>query len=444
MLIIFISCIPDEEKFTDNPDIRLRFSADTLLFDTVFTSIGSITKRLRVFNDDRQAINISEIFLGSMGSPYTVTVNGLEGNSFENQSLLGKDSMLVLVKVTVDPQNVDLPFIVQDSLTFMTNGNSQIIKLISWGQDANFLNDSVLVCNTTWTSDRPYVIFNSVLVDTLCQLTIEEGTNIFSHNGSSVFVKGTLTVMGSANNKVVFRNDRLDEKFKNAPGQWNGIFFLEGSKNNTIDFATIRNAEYGIWLGTPDEDVIPDLTISNTIIENMTSTGLIAFTSDLEATNLLINNCGQYALGNFAGGNYTYAHCTISNFAFNFFREDPTIGLSDNLVLSDNSVISASLNFEMKNSIIWGNMQEEVLIDLSTSNITNILFDNNILKTALGLDSLNILNADPLFKDPVNFNYRLDNLSPAKDVGHNLGILSDLDGNLRDSLPDLGAYEWIE
>jgi len=444
ILIIFFSCIPDEEKFTNNPDVRLRFSADTLLFDTVFTSIGSITKRLRVFNDDRHAVIISEILLGSSDSPYTVTVNGFEGNSFENQSLLGKDSMLVLVEVTVDPQDVDLPFIVQDSLTFVTNGNSQNIKLISWGQDANFINDSVLVCNTTWTSNRPYVIFNSVLVDSLCQLTIEEGTNIFSHNGSSVFVKGTLVVNGSANNRVVFRNDRLDEKFENAPGQWSGIFFLEGSKNNQINFTAIRNAEFGIWLGTPDDDIIPDLTISNTIIENMTSTGLIAFTSDLVATNLLINNCGQYALGNFAGGNYTYTHCTISNFAFDFFREDPTLGLSDNLVLSDNTIISAALTFEMKNSLIWGNMQEEILIDLSSGNVSNILFDNNILKTTLELDSLNILNADPLFLEPVNFNYRLDTLSPAKDIGHSLGILSDLDGNLRDNFPDLGAYERIE
>ena len=89
-------------------------------------------------------------------------------------------------------------------------------------------------------------------------------------------------------------------------------------------------------------------------------------------------------------------------------------------------------------------MQEEILIDLSSGNISNILFDNNILKTTLELDSLNILNADPLFLEPVNFNYRLDTLSPAKDIGHSLGILSDLDGNLRDNLPDLGAYERIE
>jgi len=82
MLIVFFSCIPDEEKFTNNPDVRLRFSADTLLFDTVFTSIGSITKRLRVFNDDHHAVIISEILLGTSDSPYTVTVNGFEGNSF--------------------------------------------------------------------------------------------------------------------------------------------------------------------------------------------------------------------------------------------------------------------------------------------------------------------------------------------------------------------------
>ena len=62
-----------------------------------------------------------------------------------------------------------------------------------------------------------------------------------------------------------------------------------------------------------------------------------------------------------------------------------------------------------------------------------------------GLDTLgNIINEEPNFMEPAAYNYRLDTLSPAKDNGINIGIDTDLDGNPRDILPDLGSYERIE
>ena len=51
---------------------------------------------------------------------------------------------------------------------------------------------------------------------------------------------------------------------------------------------------------------------------------------------------------------------------------------------------------------------------------------------------------DPEFMDPARYNYRLDTLSPAKDHGVFIGVGHDLDGNSRDALPDMGAYERIE
>ena len=440
-------CTPENEEFTTDPRAQLRFSVDTVLFDTVFTTVGSTTKRFRVFNDSKNAVNINRIGLGNLAnSPYNVVVNGKEGFEFANERLLGEDSMVVLVEVSIDPGGQSLPFIVRDSLVFETNGNLQDIKLVAWGQDANFFRDSVLACNTVWTNEKPYVIFNSILVDSLCQLTIAKGSRVFSHNGSFIFVQGSLQVEGTVDEPVIFRNDRLDESFENAPGQWGGIIFLEGSKNNRIDHCSIRNAELGIRLGTPDNDTIPDLVISNSIIENMSNTGVLAFTSDLYAYNLLVDNCAINVVGNFAGGNYWYEHCTFANFSFDFFREDPAVVFSDNVVLADNTVLTAPLAVTLTNSIIWGNLTDELVLSDGGSSGFVFTVSNNILRSNIAeLDiNDNQLNQDPLFVDPQMFDYRLDTLSPAKHAGVVLSIINDLEGNMRDSTPDIGAYERIE
>ncbi|MEQ9166840.1 MAG: right-handed parallel beta-helix repeat-containing protein [Fulvivirga sp.] len=455
---LFFSCTPEEEKFTFDSTASLRFSADTVYFDTLFSTIGSVTKRFRVYNDAENAVNISSVSLGSgSGSSYSIFVNGIAGPEVENVRLLGKDSLLVLAEVTIDPQDQDLPFVVSDQVNFNTNGNLQSVELVSWGQDANFLRDSVLVCNTTWTAEKPYVLYNSVLIEEGCTLTVEEGTRIYSHNGSFIFIQGTILANGTAENRVTFTNDRFDEQFADAPGQWGGLIFLVGSNSNQIDFADIRNANVGIYLGTPDDDDEPDLRLTNTRIENMGGNelipsidslvqpgfGLLAISSDLYAANVLINNCQLNAVGNLAGGNYTYEHCTFANFSFNFFRRDPVLVLSDNLLLGDNSVLLGALNFSMTNSIIWGSLRDELLISNSGETSTEILFANNILKSQNNAfaDVDNLLNEDPKFFDPGEFNFQLDTLSPAKDTAIDLGILIDLEGTNRDNKPDIGAFE---
>ena len=46
---------------SDNPTLRLAFSHDSLLFDTVFTSIGSSTKQMMIYNPNRNAILIDRV-----------------------------------------------------------------------------------------------------------------------------------------------------------------------------------------------------------------------------------------------------------------------------------------------------------------------------------------------------------------------------------------------
>ncbi len=457
LIVLIISCQPQEEKFTSDSSARLRFSTDTIFFDTLFTSLGSVTKRFRVYNDAENAINISNISLGEGAlSEYSIFVNGIGGPEINNVRILGEDSILVLAEVTIDPQDDNLPFLVTDQINFLTNGNDQKVDLVSWGQDANFLRDSVLVCNTTWTADRPYVIYNSILVDEGCTLTVEPGTRIFNHNGSFIFVGGTLDVAGNADERIIFTNDRFDEQFVNAPGQWGGIIFLQGSTSNTIDHADIRNANVGVYLGTPDEDSDPDLIISNTRIENIGGNtvlptidslvqpgyGIIAISSDLYASNVLINNCELNGLANLAGGNYRYEHCTFGNFSFDFFRQEPTVVFSNNLLLGNGEPLIDDLTVSMVNSIVWGSLSEELLF----SNVAEAAFDvtltNNLFRTRIvELESENILNEDPKFFDPSDFDYSLDTLSPAKDVGLDIGVMFDINGEMRDDQPDLGAFE---
>lgn len=440
-------CIPDEEKISNDSAILLRFSTDTVIFDTVFTTVGSISKRFKVYNTSQSAIRISRIELGLLNnSNYQVVVNGIAGQSFENQLLLGKDSMMILVSVTIDQQNQNLPFFVKDSLRFLTNSNWQDVKLVAWGQDAHFFNDSVLVCNTVWTSDKPYVIYNSILVDSLCTLRIKKGTKVYLNSNSYIFIKGSLKIEGEADEKVLIRNARLDAPYENAPGQWNGIVLLEGSKENVVTHAQIRNAVFGFNLNTFDQDTDPDLVLESVTIENMLSSGIIAVNADIVASNTLINNCADYAIGNLGGGNYEYIHCTFANYGFDFFRENPGVVFTDYVKLNDDSEIINPLKIRFQNNIVWGNLRDEIVIS-SENTETELIQSHNLIRTQeleFWEGNSNILNEDPKFNRPVLYDYSLDTLSPAKNNGL-FGLKSlDLDGKIRDSQPDLGALERIE
>lgn len=442
-----LNCKPEEEIIDFDFVNGLEFSSDTVLFDTVFTGVGSATKRMKIYNPSKNALKITNIKIaGGEASPYNILINGTEPGALEEVLILGKDSVLILVEVFIDPQNKNTPFLVNDSIMFETNGNIQHVKLVAWGQDANYLGDVILACNTTWTNERPYVIFSSILVDTLCDLNIEKGAKIFGAKGAYIYVKGSINAMGTSDDRIIFRNERLDPAYENIPGQWGGLMFLEGSHGSFMNFTTIRNAEFGIRLGSPDQDTIPDIVLKNVIIENMSNSGILSFTSDLYAENVLVNNCINLNCGNIAGGNYTYKHCTFANYSFNFFRQNPTFFISDNIILDDNSSIIEDINVNIINSIIDGNLENEILINLDGEAEYIFNFSNNIFKTTItDLDTLgNILNVNPQFIDPPLYNYRLDTLSPAKDNGAPIGIEFDLDGIKRDTLPDIGAYERLE
>ncbi len=447
-LVIFFwfGCVPKEEMISFKENLPLLFSSDTVTFDTLLSEKRSSTKKLTVYNPNEEAIQIAEIVLGKGGnSDYKIIINGRETNSLANKHLFGGDSLLILVEVYVQAQNKNLPYLVKDSIIVRWNTNEEHIKLVAYGQDGHLINNQ-LICDERWTKERPYIISDTVLVSPACELLIEAGTKIYFENDATLFVQGSLKVLGNSENHVTFRNARFDGIYDQVPGQWNGIYFLEGSKGNIIQFTEIFNGQVGLRIGTPDDDAIPDVSISNTTIYNMSLAGLLAFTSDVEAHNLLIYNCGQYLVGGIAGGNYSYTHCTFSNDPPLFIQDEPKVQFSDNILLNENELLSEALSLRLVNTIIWGASDEELLINNGGEAAINVILMANIIKTEKKIPN-NFTSREanfPGFKEISSNMYQLDTLAFAKDKGLSVGIGIDIEGEPRDDLPDIGAFERIE
>ncbi len=443
--LAMLACEPEDQQFSSDSKLRLSMSKDTVLFDTVFTDQLTVTKRFKVYNPNKNALSIGQIRLEKTDSPYELIVNGEIGKTFTNHRILGNDSLQVLVRAFIDAADADEAFVVEDKVLFDYNGNQDQKLLLGWGQDAIYIKDAVVDCNSTWTSDRPYLLFGNVLVDASCNLNIEPGTEVFLHKGATLFIKGSLKTLGTADNRIRFQNDRK-EAIYDAPGQWEGIYFLEGSKDNLIAYTDIKNANIGLRVGTPDEDDITDVYVRNSIVYNMAQAGVLCFTSDVVVENSLIFSCGQYTFAGLAGGNYQLLHNTLANGLSNFISNEPSVVFSNNLILDDNNNLEEDLNAAMVNGIVWGNNAEEILLSNSTNAAFTLFVSNSILKTEIAeLDvNNNLLNQDPKFKAPFELNYKLDTLSPAKDHALPGLTLVDLEDILREALPDLGCYERIE
>ena len=121
--LLLFSC--HKNPLTTDPSDKLEFSEDTVIFDTVFTTLGSTTKRLLVYNPSDKKINISSIYLAEgSASKFRLNVDGTPGISHKNIEIEGKDSLFIFVEVTLDASGLNNPFIITDSILFMTNGNS--------------------------------------------------------------------------------------------------------------------------------------------------------------------------------------------------------------------------------------------------------------------------------------------------------------------------------
>ena len=468
LISIFYSCKKDD--FETSSSVKLTFSQDTVLFDTVFTSVGSATKVFTVYNSESKSINISSIRLATGdNSNFRMNVDGVAGKSISNVEIGPNDSIFIFVEVTVDPNNMNNPLVISDSILFETNGNLQYIDLVAWGQDAYFHfaepNSPTfpffsISGNAVWLSDKPHVVYGYGIVDSLASLTINSGALVCMHPGAAliVYTGASLHVNGTLTSPVTIQGDRLSNDYKDVPGQWDRIWLYPGSKNSTIKNTIIKNGNIGLQVDTVAGPNDSTLYLENTIVKTMTLHSLLLRGSTVSAYNCVFANSGSNTVNILYGGNYKFYQCTMANFWQNGTRQDPILFMNNYY-----TNVARDLNAVFGNCILYGNNDQEIGLDsFPQQNKFNFLFDHALLKvenafsTSTSFHYVSVLRStfnsnSPGFADVINNNYKLDSLnSSGIDRGDMLNVnaftsvlSTDIDGVLRPqrTQPDLGAYE---
>ena len=464
-VIAFSSCRKDFSASTVS--VNLKFSADTVFLDTIFTNIGSTTRILKVYNQEDKWVSIPEIKLGSGdNSYYRINIDGVSGNIQRDVEIAPKDSVFIFIETTIDYNNVSGNPLYVDSIVFASNTFQQDVKLVTLVEDAHFLHpikgESVfLIKEDIWNSVKPYVIYGAAVVDSAKTLTIKEGTRVHFHNSSSLIVykDASLIVEGKLGNEVVFEGDRLEPGYADVPGQWSSIWFYPTSKDNIIDYAIIKNGTVGIVVDTLGNSTNPTLKIRNTQIYNHSSVGMLARGGYVEGENLVINNCGEVSLALQIGGKYNFKHSTFVNYWSNEPRQTPSVLVNNWYQASNGVIVSRDLEEAFfGNCIIYGNNEDELVLSMNDGAVFNYKFQNNLIRYTNSRGELEyeiegnplfentIVNEEPLFWDEYNNDLRVTSESPVVgkgDIGianlvpeDLLKVIRNIDGKV-----DLGAYQ---
>jgi hypothetical protein len=501
-ILLWSSCRKDFDFSPSNG--TLQFSKDTVYLDTVFTNIGSSTYNLKVYNKSDYDIFIPSVRL-SLGetSNYRLSVDGIAGKVFDNVEILANDSLYIFIETTFDTNATplaQLQYLHTDAIEFDYGSNLQKVELVTLVQDAVFIypnRDSNKVVETltlniggdmietelqgrelqaselTFTNEKPYVIYGFATVPENKTLSIEAGARIHFHDNSGIIISNgaSLHINGAFSNdqellenEVIFEGDRLEPNFSEVPGQWGTIWFLDGSVNNSINYATIKNATVGILCdGNPDE-ASNKLKITNTQIYNNSAFGILGRNTSIAGENVVINNAGQSSFAGTIGGKYNFTHSTIVNYWNNGFRQFPSVLLNNFIIDEDNVATLADLTeANFNNCIIYGNDNPEILLDeieddavVFNFKFTNCLIrfqdsNNNFVGPNYNFNDTNryegnIFNEDPNFLDTELNKLIIGDESAANNQGLSTfatQVPVDILNVNRTTSPDLGAYQHI-
>jgi hypothetical protein len=442
-----------KDSFITSADARVSITIDTLKYDTVFTASGSITKSFKIINENNQKLRLSSVkLIGASGSAFKMNVDGIATTEATSIEIEANDSVYVFVQVNVNPNAVNLPFVIRDSIQVSYNGNNRLVQLEAWGQNAHFLRNKEVVVDETWVNDLPYVILGYLHVNVNKKLTINKGCRIYVHADAPIIVDGTLQVNGLKDtiDRVYFNGDRLDDPYRNYPASWPGIYFSAASKDNVFTYAVIKNSYQSIAVQDPSPNANPKVILNECVIDNSYDYGIVALNSSITARNCLISNCGKN-IALIKGGTYNFTHCTVASYSNPYIQhKDPVLQLTN-----FDATGPQTLTALFRNCIFWGEngiVDDELVALKNAAAGFNATFDQVLWKVQSTPSNVTITPPAPINNQPPMFDsvdvskhyydFRLKQGSPAVNKGTNASVIIDLDGKPRPvGLPDLGCFE---
>ena len=444
-----VSC--KEYTVSDDPSMRLSFSCDTLRFDTVFTDQGSATSRLMVYNRNNAAIEIERVSM-SVGAEFHINIDGESAPKHMTHFVInGHDSAFVFVRVDIDPNNENNPFLVTDQLHFhLQNGVSQSVQLEAYGQNVHRLKgkDGKLFVNSyTFADTLPYLIFDTLVVDG--KLTMQAGARLYMHRNACIYAQGDVEAVGTVDQPIVIRGDRLDRLFDSVPyayagGSWNGFYLVSDQPQNyELHYVDILSGNIGLYCSSTCTDPLPQLRMDGCRIHNHTQYGLVLNHIDALVTNTEISNCASYCVY-CSGGKQDFIHTTVASYfgstnirIQNVSKEDVAAVYIDDL-----SKTAPKTNASFYNSIITGHRDVQLIVATPFEQY----YPGHFEGCFIGADTAKVFVNDYYkYKEYVYYDFHLDSISPAIGIGDSLIAVPyplDRDGFSRaDLIPDAGCYQ---
>ncbi|MEJ6499700.1 MAG: hypothetical protein QNL67_05470 [Cryomorphaceae bacterium] len=480
LTLLLPSCKPNN-LVTDH-GVSLAFSADTVYLDTVFSTLGSSTRTVRIINPTQENILLDRIALGKGDqSPFRFNIDGVPGPEVTDVFLPAGDSLWIFVEITAPSGGVEMLHV--DSLVIQNKEVVQSIDLVSLAWDAHFhyptkvlvipqpppytdiqIPYSVLPPMSTWTDDKPHVVYGYAVVDSGGTLDILAGARVHFHAQSGIWVAtgGTLRLddanQGSFDDPIVLEGDRLEPFYDDIAGQWGGLLggiFVQRGASMYMNHTHMKNGTMGIRCDSVPEGQPANVVLQNSLLRDFSRATIYSGFGHITMQNVVVANAGLYGL--YALGGRVHAdHCTFYN-QFPAARSTPTVGLYNRYDDGMGQFRYRDLNEAyFGNCIIAGNQDSELGLGLGSQAQANYFIEGSLLKLDItptppvyDVSDPNhffacLFNANPQFVLPTSRNYQLDSASAAQGIGL-AGPLSrvplDALGQARPSLPDAGALE---
>lgn len=436
-LLLMLTCMLagcKNEIITDNPASRLVFSCDTLTFDTVFTSIGSSTQRVMLRNPNANAIRIDRVMQDNRNE-FSINIDGENDlNALSGKVIRGGDSIYIFVRVYVNPSAHTEALRVEDNLRIVANGTERVLHLEAYGQNIHLIHtDSLFTSlrNYTFTSDLPYLIYDTVVLTGTTH--IQSGARLYFHKGASLQVNGSIHAEGTETQPIILLGDRRDYLFENVPysyaaGQWTGVIIVEPEelympRQYRFAYTHIISAEYGLFALSYAQQPKSQLTLDHCRIHNHSAFGLVAQNIHSDVYYSEISNAASY-LVYLAGAKHTWDHNTVANFFNSTNIRVQNIGLNRNLpVLTVDTAYDATSMAELtiKNSIVTGLNRKYIhyVVDSFMLGSIPTHAPDSFPTCYVAADTTGHLFRNTYFEYKVYdyYDFRLDSLSPARQIG---------------------------